>query len=521
MLTIYVLDAEGKRDRTVPSVIDGTLGDANAVFELLRYHLRRLGEHQAEELTLIGDRAKWIWTRAEGLRDDLGLAPERSRSRSATRDNPATRPKPGAGSSRCSINKVEGGRRLPPQAFKASARRPSAPPQDFQRYCTAVTSPRQPRRFYAENLGCGPAAVDLERNVGRLLGDGATRTDDPAVADILLIQTCSFLNSQAEMSVARVLELQATLAPGARIVALGCAIDTERTHFEAGVDDRVTLVGARESYLDGEAPITSRMQAAVGVRISRGCASQCAFCSIRLSQGNVASLNPAEVAEYVEEARRSDDDVIHLYSEDVGAWGLDRGQGLPDLLSHLHRTFPALRFRAEAISPQWFKLYQRALLDFIRAGILDRRIYCPAQSGSSSVLRAMRRGYDAAMVHDVYDALFTEVEGVELYTDFILGFPGETAADVEETALLAERYPYWDTRIWAMETRPGTRAATLAQQVPAQERERRARLVAMRYLRARWARDGLTPAEATRRFLRGQLPVRSNVALFEAGSLNP
>ncbi|HJN77737.1 MAG TPA: hypothetical protein QGF58_27710, partial [Myxococcota bacterium] len=89
MLTIYVLDAEGKRDRTVPSVIDGTLGDANAVFELLRYHLRRLGEHQAEELTLIGDRAKWIWTRAEGLRDDLGLAPERSRSRSATRDNPA------------------------------------------------------------------------------------------------------------------------------------------------------------------------------------------------------------------------------------------------------------------------------------------------------------------------------------------------------------------------------------------------------------------------------------------------
>lgn len=77
VLTIYVLNAEGKRDRTVPSVIDGTLGDADAVFDLLRYHLLRLGAHQAEELTLIGDGAKWIWTRAQGLRGALGLAPER------------------------------------------------------------------------------------------------------------------------------------------------------------------------------------------------------------------------------------------------------------------------------------------------------------------------------------------------------------------------------------------------------------------------------------------------------------
>lgn len=76
VLTIYVLDADGKRDRKMPSVIDGTLGDADAVFELLRYHLRRLGAHAAEELTLIGDGAKWIWNRAEGLREDLGLPPE-------------------------------------------------------------------------------------------------------------------------------------------------------------------------------------------------------------------------------------------------------------------------------------------------------------------------------------------------------------------------------------------------------------------------------------------------------------
>lgn len=77
ILTLYVLNADGKRDRSVPSVIDGTLGDADAVFDLLRYHLLRMGAHLAAELTLIGDGAEWIWNRAEGLRRSVGVAKER------------------------------------------------------------------------------------------------------------------------------------------------------------------------------------------------------------------------------------------------------------------------------------------------------------------------------------------------------------------------------------------------------------------------------------------------------------
>lgn len=77
VLTIYVLDPDGSRDRSVASVIDGTLGDADAVFALLEYHLRRMGAHRATELTLIGDAAPWIWNRAEGLRSRLGIPTER------------------------------------------------------------------------------------------------------------------------------------------------------------------------------------------------------------------------------------------------------------------------------------------------------------------------------------------------------------------------------------------------------------------------------------------------------------
>ena len=73
LLTLYVVDDEGKRDRSVAPVIDGTLGDADAVFELIRFHLLRMGAHAATHVTVAGDGAPWIWTRTEGLRKSLGL----------------------------------------------------------------------------------------------------------------------------------------------------------------------------------------------------------------------------------------------------------------------------------------------------------------------------------------------------------------------------------------------------------------------------------------------------------------
>lgn len=77
VLTIYTVDEEGQRDKEVSSVIDATLGDADATFRLLIYHLRRLGVHQAEHVSFVADGAPWIWVRTEGVREALGLASAR------------------------------------------------------------------------------------------------------------------------------------------------------------------------------------------------------------------------------------------------------------------------------------------------------------------------------------------------------------------------------------------------------------------------------------------------------------
>lgn len=77
VLTLYVVGEDGRRDRKIPSVIDGTLGDADAVFKLLTYHLLRMGAHQATELIFVGDGAKWIWKRTDALRKALKLPKDR------------------------------------------------------------------------------------------------------------------------------------------------------------------------------------------------------------------------------------------------------------------------------------------------------------------------------------------------------------------------------------------------------------------------------------------------------------
>ena len=77
VLSVYVLGEDGRRDKSISSVIDGTLGDADAVFQLIHYHLFRLGAHKAVDVTLVADGAVWIWNRAEELRDALGMPTDR------------------------------------------------------------------------------------------------------------------------------------------------------------------------------------------------------------------------------------------------------------------------------------------------------------------------------------------------------------------------------------------------------------------------------------------------------------
>lgn len=229
-------------------------------------------------------------------------------------------------------------------------------------------------------------------------------------------------------------------------------------------------------------------------------------------------MNSRSLEEIASAARAASDaghTVCNLYSEDVGSYGLDAGTTLPELLKALRREVPGVTFRLSSMSPLWFRRYQDELLALLDEGVVDKTLYCPAQSGSSRMLKVMRRGYGVDVVHEVYSAITSKILGVRLYTDFLVGHPGETEEDVEATMALSSAYPYEAVSVWAFEEREGTSAMQMTATVPEGERASRARRVAQSYLRAHWRRLGLSAREGARRLLRGELPVRSNVRLFD------
>lgn len=373
------------------------------------------------------------------------------------------------------------------------------------------------RFFYSENLGCGPAQVDLDKNVQRLMQAGFKLTEHPEQADVLIIQTCSFLASVAEQSIKRSLNLADVAKDSGQIIVSGCAVDTERQAFELAYsrDKRFRLLGAKEQWAPLEETsksLSNEMTAPKDLRISRGCASTCSYCSIRFSQGRVKSVSLEKIVEAIEDISPNDQQILNLHSEDVGSYGLDINSSLPELLSQLHRSFPTLRFRLNTISPIWFHRYQQSLLEFLKEGVLDKSLYCPAQSGSTKVLKLMRRGYTSDIVHSVYSSLFEQVEEVRLLSDFILGHPGETEEDARETIEMVSEYPFDSLAIWAFEEREGTRAISMRDSVPFQERESRVIRAVESYLFAKDLR-ALSRDIEEQRGLSAQNSVRSNVRL--------
>lgn len=209
------------------------------------------------------------------------------------------------------------------------------------------------------------------------------------------------------------------------------------------------------------------------VSVMRGCNMPCTYCIVPTTRGDEVS-RPIEAI--VEEAQRLCDDgvtEITLLGQTVNAYGRDLGPGvtLARLLRALH-GIPSLRRLAFITSHPNF-LSQELILAMAELPKVARYLHLPVQSGSNRVLKAMRRGYTVERYLARVEQLLAAAPDFELHSDFIVGYPGETAADFDETAALLRRVRYAQSYVFKYSPRPGTIAAELADDVPDAEKERR------------------------------------------------
>lgn len=349
------------------------------------------------------------------------------------------------------------------------------------------------KRYFVHTLGCKLNQFDAARVEGLLRAGGLERTDDPAAADVVVLNTCT-VTARADAEGRRLARLYRRLAPNARIVAAGCYAQRDPEGLAAlGVFDAVVPLAERERLpreLLGEEACAAQPPglffadaARAYLRVQEGCNLRCSYCVIPSVRGPSRSFEPAPL---LEEARRlvaAGVREIGLTGVNTGEWGrdLEPKRELADLLEaflaaewprRADDDGPAVRFRLNSLEPRTLTPRLLALI----AAAPDRlapHVQVPLQSGSDRTLAAMRRNYRTAFYRDVVEGAAARVPGICLGADVIAGFPGETDDDQETTRAFVESLPLAYLHVFSYSPRPGTPAATMPGRPPADVARRR------------------------------------------------
>src|SRR6266496_1664033 len=329
------------------------------------------------------------------------------------------------------------------------------------------------RRIYIETYGCQMNVSDSELMFGVLGRAGYVRTDDPAEADVLLVNTCAVRDHAEQRVLGRMGELKRHKRAGDVLGVVGCMAQ----RLGPRLLERVAAVEFKgwEHYED--VPPVRADRASAFVTVQRGCDYRCTFCIVPMTRGPERSRNLTDVVREVEGLAARGTTEVTLLGQTVNSYH-DGAHDFADLLRAVGAV-PELR-RLRFTSP-----YPTDFTDPVLAAMADTAAVCehvhlPVQSGSSSVLKRMLRRYTRERYLEVVAALRFAVPGLALTTDIIVGFPGETEADFAETLSLVEDVDFDDAFTFKYSVREGTPAVRIKDHVAAElKAERLERLIAV------------------------------------------
>jgi tRNA-2-methylthio-N6-dimethylallyladenosine synthase len=337
-------------------------------------------------------------------------------------------------------------------------------------------------------------AHDSERIKGMLeeLGLGEARAQDEA--DVIVFNTCTIREKPDQRFAAHLAQARALKArdPEKVIAVGGCYAEAQRERlFElypyvdvafgpgsiahlgdwvgaGGLGIERGSFGLDERGFAGNLPMHRERRFQAWVQISMGCNSKCAYCIVPSVRGREQSRRPGEIIAEVERLARDGVREITLLGQNVNSYGRDL---LPDIrtdFGELLRACDALegiqRIRFTSPHPKDFR---RPVIEAMAdCAAVCEHAHLPLQSGSTRILKAMRRTYSRERYLRLADEMRAAIPDLALGTDLIVGFPGETDDDFEQTVSAVEEVGYDSAFTFVFSPRGGTEAAEMADQVP-------------------------------------------------------
>jgi ribosomal protein S12 methylthiotransferase len=339
-------------------------------------------------------------------------------------------------------------------------------------------------------LGCPKNEVDTDRMRAAVAASDFRLAEDPETADVVVVNTCSFIEAATQESIDTVLELAAVSRDARQVVVAGCmpsryGADLAEAMPEAGaflpVIEESALLDVLErltGFSAGEIAEKCAARTSSGpsayLQISDGCHRSCAYCTIPAIRGPYRSRPIADIVAEAAELVRLGAAEIVLIGQDTTAWGLDLPgvERLADVVDAVARVEGVRWLRIMYAQPDGID--DRLLDAMARHPDVCHYLDMPLQHASKPVLRAMRRSGDAGEYLRLVARIRAAMPDVALRTTLIAGFPGETASDVAalEEFLRAARFDYVGVFVFSPEE--GTAAASMEGQVPLRTRRARA-----------------------------------------------
>lgn len=353
------------------------------------------------------------------------------------------------------------------------------------------------------SLGCDKNLVDSEVMIGLCKAAGHEITGDEAEAEVIVINTCSFIEDALAESIENILALGESKKAGTlkAIIAAGCLpqryqadifkelpeidVAVGTTAYEQIVEavESALAGGRREFYADISQPCREEasLRRALSVtgnyyahlKIAEGCNNYCTYCIIPSLRGKYRSRTMDSL---LEEARMLAERGVRelvLVAQDTSCYGVDLygSSKLPELLAAL----------AEIEDIHWIRLmycYPENISDALITVMAENEKICnyidmPIQHISDRVLHRMGRKTTGDDIRRIIDRLREKIEGIAIRTSLIAGFPGETEAEFEELRRFVEDYALDRVGVFAFSKEEGTPAARMAEQIPKRTREQR------------------------------------------------
>jgi tRNA-2-methylthio-N6-dimethylallyladenosine synthase len=349
------------------------------------------------------------------------------------------------------------------------------------------------RRYHVTTFGCQMNAHDSERIKGMLESLGLGEAAAPEEADVVVFNTCTIREKPDTRLAAYLGDAGARKRqrPDLVVAVGGCYAEAQRERiFEqypfvdvafgpgsiphlgqwisaGGFALERGKFGTHDHFAaDLPRQVDGRFQA--WVQVSMGCNSKCAYCIVPAVRGREQSRRPGDVVAEVTRLASSGVREITLLGQNVNSWGRDLAPGIRTEFGELLRACDAIegidRIRFTSPHPKDFRAPVIAAM--AECTSVCEHVHLPAQSGSSRVLKAMRRTYDRSRYLRLVETLRGAIPDLAIGTDLIVGFPGETDTDFEQTLSLVEEVEFDSAFTFIYSPRAGTEAAAMPEQVP-------------------------------------------------------